>query len=260
MSKKIFQTLSVGCCTHGNEQVGLALAQKYLKGQTEFFDYQTIICNPKAVEINKRFVEQDLNRSFPGIKNGNYEQNRAFEITKLLDKSDFIIDIHQTTAQNNSCIIVNRLSKLNQKMLGFINLENVIIDNVEDGEFEFSKATNEVGGMCLDGVFPLKSMTLEYSRCQSQELEFDILENDFENLINQAQIYNNKKYYTFIGTLNKKNCFNIGEFYNFVKLTLAQKTLYNLEINQEIYPCFIGEQSYDEIYCFWVKRLVINQN
>jgi succinylglutamate desuccinylase len=257
MTNKMTQKLFIGCCTHGDEQVGLAIVQKYPKGQTEFFDYQTIICNPKAVDINKRFVEQDLNRSFPGMKNGNYEQNRAFEITKLLERSDFIIDIHQTTAFNNSCIIVNKLSKLNGKMVEYINIENVIIDHLEGDEFEFSKATNEVGGLCLDSVFPEKSLTIEYSKLDNPKLEFEILEIDFNNFINQSKVYNHKKFYTFVGTLNKIDHQQENKLQNFVELMHEQKLQYNLDSNSQIYPCFIGEKAYDEVYCFWLKKVEI---
>jgi aspartoacylase len=257
MTNNSLPKLFIGCCTHGDEQVGLYLAQKYHSGKTQHWTYQTVICNPKAVEINQRFIEQDLNRSFPGIENGNYEQNRAFEITKLLEKSDFIIDIHQTTADNNSCIIVNRLSKLNCKMIEYINLENVIIDHLEEDEFEFSKATNEVGGLCLDSVFPEKSLTIEYSKLDNPKLEFEMLEIDFGNFIHQIKTYPNKKYYTFVGTLTKLDYHQEDKLQNFVELTLEQKLQYSLDPNLKIYPCFIGEKSYSEIYCFWLKKVEI---
>ena len=35
MIKKLF----VGCCTHGDEQVGLALAQKYPSGQNSYWNF-----------------------------------------------------------------------------------------------------------------------------------------------------------------------------------------------------------------------------
>ncbi len=257
MTNNLKQTLFVGCCAHGNEQIGLALAQKYPMGKSQNWSYQSVICNPKAVEINQRFVEQDLNRSFPGIEGGNYEQNRAFEIVKLLQKADFIIDIHQTTAQNNDCLIVNRLSKLNNGVLQYINIKNVIIDNFENNKFEFNTQTNEAGGLCLDSVFPTKSLTIEYSQNGKPNQEFEVLEKDFINLINQNVIYNDKEYYTFVGSMARQHFDNDQTLINFVELTLTQKIKYKLDISLQIYPCFIGEKSYQELYCFWLKKVKI---
>jgi succinylglutamate desuccinylase len=256
MSQKL-KTLFIGCCTHGDEQVGLQLAKYYPKGITQYWQYQTIICNLKATLANIRFIEQDLNRSFPGIENGNYEQNRAFEITKLLQKSDFIIDIHQTTAQGNTCLIVNKLSELNKKMIEYVDIKNVIIDNLETNNFEFSILTNAVGGLCLDSVFPEKSMTIEYSQNNKPIEEFATLEKDFINFTNQKQVFDDKKYYTFVGQLLQKDYKGVSQLQNFVELTMDQKLEYGLESHLQIYPCFICEKAYNDIYCFWIKKVVI---
>jgi succinylglutamate desuccinylase len=188
------KTLFVGCCTHGDEQVGLKLAKKYPTGQTDFWKFQPTICNLKATEHNQRFMDQDLNRSFPGVQGGNYEQNRAFEITKQLQQADFIIDIHQTTALNNTSLIVNKLSKTNYKQLFYFDIENVIIDQLEGLKFDFSKQTNVVGGLCLDSVFPYKSITVEYSKSFNPQEDFLTLDKDFINFTNQFHEFNNKKF------------------------------------------------------------------
>lgn len=249
MIKKLF----IGCCTHGDEQVGLSLAKKYPNGKNSYWNYQSVICNPKAVKLNQRFVEQDLNRSFPGKQGIYYEENRAFEITKLLEQVDFIIDIHQTTAQNNTCLIVNRISNLNFKCLQYFDIQNVIIDNYQDDDFEFGNKNAEHSGLCLDSVFPDKSMTVEYSQNDKPESEFAILEKDFNNFIEQKTIYSNKKYYTFVGLLAKKD-FDLNiDLSNFVELTTEQKAIFGFEVKLEICPCFIGEKAYDNIYCYWLK-------
>jgi Succinylglutamate desuccinylase / Aspartoacylase family len=252
------KNLFVGCCTHGDEQVGLILHKKYPSGQSEFWQYETTICNPKAVELNKRYTDQDLNRSFPGIQGGDYEQNRAFEITKKLSQADFIIDIHQTTASDNTSLIVNKLSQENYEQLFYFDIENVIIDNLgETKGFDFSKQTNITGGICLDSVFPHKSMTIEYSKTSNPQNDFTQLDRDFINFTNRFHKFNSKKFYSFIGNLPKSDYLSTTELSNFVELTLEQKIKYNLNIDLNIFPCFIGEKSYTDIYCFWLARISI---
>jgi Succinylglutamate desuccinylase / Aspartoacylase family len=260
MTKSKLKTLFVGCCTHGDEQVGLPLHIKYLSGQGNFWKYETTICNPRAVDLNQRYTDQDLNRSFPGILGGNYEQNRAFQITQKLKEVDFIIDIHQTTAINNTSLIVNKLSQTNYEQLFYFDIENVIIDNLGEAEsFDFSKQTNITGGICLDSVFPDKSITVEYSKTNNPQHDFAQLDRDFINFTNRIHKFNNKKFYTFIGHLNKTDCLDHSELSNFVELTLQQKTKYNLATDLNIFPCFIGEKSYTDIYCFWLKKIGLKQ-
>jgi succinylglutamate desuccinylase len=71
--------LALGC-THGDEQIGKYLFDKYPQIQSDFYDSEFVLANPKACFLNQRFIDADLNRSFPGIVNGNWEQSRAFEL------------------------------------------------------------------------------------------------------------------------------------------------------------------------------------
>lgn len=70
------------------------------------------------------------NRSFPGKKNGNYEERRAYELMPLVKSADFVIDIHSTTSQLKDALIV---TKLNKKMLEYVKIiqpRRVLLMNV----------------------------------------------------------------------------------------------------------------------------------
>ncbi|MBS3094157.1 succinylglutamate desuccinylase/aspartoacylase family protein, partial [Candidatus Pacearchaeota archaeon] len=73
----MMEKLVIICCLHGNEIYGLEVC----KDQSLF---PFILANEKALKENKRFIDSDLNRSFPGKADGNYEERRAFELTKKL--------------------------------------------------------------------------------------------------------------------------------------------------------------------------------
>ena len=64
--------VAVVFCQHGDEPLGKEVAEKLwslnLKRGTLF----TVFANPLAFEKEARFVDSDLNRSFPGNPNGNY--------------------------------------------------------------------------------------------------------------------------------------------------------------------------------------------
>lgn len=81
--------------THGDEyglgQLVHEALDRYVPNQT----YQ-LVGNPRAVELGKRFVDYDLNKSFGRATASGYEAERAQEIRELIDREGFthIIDVH----------------------------------------------------------------------------------------------------------------------------------------------------------------------
>ncbi|MFA4815077.1 MAG: succinylglutamate desuccinylase/aspartoacylase family protein [Candidatus Gracilibacteria bacterium] len=91
---------------HGNEKVGKEVIDRLLielpkhKIHGEIF---LILGNPKAYSRNLRFVDCDLNRLFglhfedlKSKKHLNYEEKRALEIAPILEKANYLLDIHST--------------------------------------------------------------------------------------------------------------------------------------------------------------------
>ena len=50
---------------HGNEMLGIDLVKSLQEDPLENID--SVLANEEAIKVNKRFVKQDLNRSFPVI-------------------------------------------------------------------------------------------------------------------------------------------------------------------------------------------------
>ena len=103
--------------THGNEWTGRYVAKQLgkidLKAAYPNLEIKIILSNPKAFELNQRYVDQDLNRSF-GEHQGltNYEIIRAKEIKEQLKSfaqgdEVFIIDLHTTTSSMGSSLVLH---------------------------------------------------------------------------------------------------------------------------------------------------------
>lgn len=104
--------------THGNELTGVYLVKK-IQQQLRRFQRKTlsvsaIHANLKAIEQVRRYVDQDLNRSFNfksivNLKNLNYEQKRALELSEAFGEHsqepvDVILDLHSTVSKNGVSI------------------------------------------------------------------------------------------------------------------------------------------------------------
>lgn len=97
------------CCLHGNEGHGL----KVCKRQSLF---PFILANEKALKEKRRFIDVDLNRCFPGKKEGNHEEKLAFEILDKIKKFEYVLDLHSSS---NKCPVFGIITKPNKEKIEF---------------------------------------------------------------------------------------------------------------------------------------------
>ena len=146
----LVRTVAVVGGTHGNEYTGVfcikALERQLKKGNPNYpFQISTLIGNPDAYKANKRFVDEDLNRQFSGAAMAaakakaavpatmSVEQRRAKEIDNLLGPKfggegdekkppamDFIVDLHTTTANMFTSLIVGQGDPLTTQAAAYV--------------------------------------------------------------------------------------------------------------------------------------------
>jgi len=164
--------------THGNELTGIHLVQHWQKNTIEQnypelnLDY--LIANTAARKANKRYIEHDLNRCFKrdDLENDSLtslEQLRAKEINQQLgpkghSKTDFIIDLHTSTANMQTNIVLTRMDRFHLHLAAYLKrtLDDVVITSetelMQDHHFLESIAR---GGIVIEvGAIPQGS--LEY--------------------------------------------------------------------------------------------------
>lgn len=128
--------------THGNEWIGKYildyLQNKEIARQFSNLSIEFIYSNPEAFKLNRRYVDQDLNRSFgslnPATKDREtgkaiettrfYEEARSLEIEAQIDKLGreevFILDIHSTTAGMGRSIVMHDINPSNVSVVSFL--------------------------------------------------------------------------------------------------------------------------------------------
>lgn len=89
--------IAVVYCTHGDETAGKEAVEKLLEENPSFRrGVKFVFANEKAYEQNERFIETDLNRSFPGDpESENYEERLAAEMMEELQDIK-VLDLHET--------------------------------------------------------------------------------------------------------------------------------------------------------------------
>lgn len=106
--------------THGNEINGIFLFDQWQKSplliNTHGIRTCKVIGNPEARKAGKRYIHQDLNRSFKeesflSINSSSFEGSRANELVNLYGEvgenpCQIALDFHTTTASMGSCLVV----------------------------------------------------------------------------------------------------------------------------------------------------------
>lgn len=104
-------------CIHGNERFGYDLI-KHIKSDPELrAKVDTVIGSPRALHLNRRCIDQDLNRSFGKHAKG-YEQNRSEFLKKLMLRYDYVLDIHNTNTSVLNASIVTTLGDKTKLLIG----------------------------------------------------------------------------------------------------------------------------------------------
>jgi len=84
---------------HGDEKIGvhiIKLLKHILPKQKILGEIYLVFGNPKAYQNNSRYIDCDLNRLFGSKQGKGYEKQRALELKPILQKTDYLLDIHST--------------------------------------------------------------------------------------------------------------------------------------------------------------------
>lgn len=123
--------------THGNEYSGIYLLKKWQQSPhllaRESVKVETVFANPQAFGENKRYVDHDLNRQF-GLNDlsnyglTSYEQSRAKAINQQIGpkgqaKTDFVIDLHNTTSNMGPSLILLQSDPFNRQLGAYVKMQ-----------------------------------------------------------------------------------------------------------------------------------------
>jgi succinylglutamate desuccinylase len=133
MSKQIQRVAIVGG-THGNELTGVYLAKKLLANpqlaSRSSFATEVLLANPEAIQLNRRYVDRDLNRCFDNedLNNFNlseYEHGLARELAARLGpkenpQADVIFDLHSTTSNMGLSLLLSSYEAFNFQFAAYL--------------------------------------------------------------------------------------------------------------------------------------------
>lgn len=158
--------------THGNEITGVYAVEQWMQPSTspagitkpDSFKLQPILANPKAITHNRRYMERDLNRCFQlsELEDGDltlYEECRAKAINQLIgyrshQQADYIIDLHTTTSNMGSSIVITSLDAITFNLAAFL-LERIpdlkiYYEDISPNESPYLFSLGRLGGILIE--------------------------------------------------------------------------------------------------------------
>lgn len=245
----------VNACTHGNETVGARVLKELKKLKLEKGTLITNIANRRAFDLGKRFVDTDLNRSFPGKPKGAYEERLAYVLSPLVRAVDVVIDIHSTGAGEHSSVIVTKLDEPTAEIVRLINPKRVLVMAATRGNALISSA--RVG------------IALEHGKDRNKSTYDRTLRDILRVLSGLGMIRRGlsrrtkpwPEFYLVSEPLKKQPGFIIVKgIRNFVLVKKGQVVARDgqgkeVKAPKDFYPVLFGENTYTKIFGFMGKRM-----
>lgn len=234
---------------HGNEPCGKTSIENIIKKEKypEGLNIRFIMANEKAFSEDKRYIDEDLNRSFPGDESSeNHEINLAYELTEQLEKNKPILTIHSSVSTPKSFGIIRTLTPTTESIIDSLDT-NLIVKNKK---FHSGSMISEYGKNCLE---------LECGRQKAKETE-KTAEKEILNFLKGIFNKNDKKEYK-IYKLEEKvegSQYNfLGENFSLIKKgeIFAEKESDKKIAKENFYPVFMAKGGYDGIIGYKATRI-----
>ncbi|WP_227374916.1 succinylglutamate desuccinylase/aspartoacylase domain-containing protein [Haladaptatus halobius] len=119
--------LAVVACLHGDEPCGETAIERML-AETPAFErpVRFVVANEEAIAANARYVDEDLNRAFPGDPNGATHESRlaAALLSELRDCA--VLDFHSTRSHPDPFALVSRLNDRTKRLVRATDVGRVV--------------------------------------------------------------------------------------------------------------------------------------
>ncbi|GBE20197.1 MAG TPA: hypothetical protein ENG87_00065 [Candidatus Pacearchaeota archaeon] len=231
--------VAIVCCLHGNERYGLEVV-KGLLIPLPFF-----IGNIRALIENKRFIDCDLNRVFPGRQDGDYENRRAYKLVEKLSNFDYVLDLHSSS---NHCPLFGIITRPNEEKINLakkMKLKRLVI-----------MPERVVGGKALID-FVKCGISLEIGP-HNKKRNINEVVNVINNLFQEENKSSDLKIFEFIKKVDK-NCEKVL-IKNFEKVKKGQliaegSTGKKQFAEFDFIAVLVNEKAYKDLLCFGCKQV-----
>lgn len=227
---------------HGNEPLGLEVCRQLEKLNLPYID--VLYGNPQAIKKNIRYIEEDLNRAFPGKASGSLEAKRALKIMEVCKNYDFVIDFHNTHCPDNDCTFLGSRSPGAYQLASFLGFDKVVQADAYD-------SINKYVTNCLSVEVSLSSPLCNASDWVDKMVGLK----DY----NPKEKYGRPQTYEFVYRITREEQykFNFPKWEAFRAVPKGDLRPLNLKASGVIYPIFIDDAYTPYNYAALIRKMSV---
>lgn len=231
---------------HGDEPCGKKAINRFIESGYELKKpVKFIVANEEALEQNVRFLDTDLNRSFPGdSKSDNHEERLAAEIMKEIEGKK-VLDIHTTRSYPEPFATFTELNDVTKQLLKSSGVENAVIFPEESGTLH-----EQTDGIVIEAGYQGTDEAVEnaYDLIVNFLASESVIEEDFQR--SDPDIY---QYYE---TVDGDWTFTAENFVKVVKgETFGERENEKLEAEEDFYPVLMSTDGYEGKLGFKARKI-----
>lgn len=118
---------AVVACLHGDELCGKNAVERFLAAEIPVAKpLKLVIANEEAIAEGERFLDEDLNRAFPGHENSDSHEDRlAAAVLEEIEKLQ-VLDLHATVSFPEPFAVYHRLTPRTRRLLRATGLSRAV--------------------------------------------------------------------------------------------------------------------------------------
>ncbi|MFB6208785.1 MAG: succinylglutamate desuccinylase/aspartoacylase family protein [Candidatus Nanohaloarchaea archaeon] len=231
---------AVVACLHGDEPCGRKAIERFLASNREVEKaVKLIVANEKALEQDKRYIDVDLNRCFPGDpESSRHEEKLAADLTDEVEGMT-VLDLHSTRSYSGVLVANSKVNEERIKLAKAAGVEKIAHLALEDVD-------------CMEER--VKTVSVECGLQKSEkagENALEVIKNflGYFGVINHDYHVSEPEVFRTFETVRKGDYTFTAE--NFRKVeqgeVYAKKGEKELEAEEPFYPVLMSTDGYEEI-------------
>lgn len=230
---------------HGDEPCGKKAINRFIERDYDLKQpVKFIIANEEALEDNQRFLDTDLNRSFPGDNaSDKHEERLAAKILEEI-KGKKVLDIHTTRSYPEPFATFTELNGVTKQILESSGVKNAVLFPEESGTLH-----EQIDGIVIEAGYQGTEEAVEnaYNLIVNFLASEDIIDAEFKR--SDPNIY---EYYETV----EGDWEFLGENFRKVKEgeIFAENGAKKLEAEEDFYPVLMSTDGYEGMLGFKAKK------
>jgi len=232
---------------HGDEPAGEQAIERILEKDLEYTKpVKYIIANEKALEQDIRYIDTDLNRSFPGDPDSDSHEERlaAQLLEEIGDRT--VLDLHTTHSYPEPFVTVNDTSETMMDLARAAGVEHMVLFEKEAGSL-----TGQVDGIVVETGYQHSDEAIENA--------IDVIERvlAYHGIIERPVPPSEPEVYQYLDTVKGTGWEFTAQNFEEVKEgeVYARKGDEQLRADRDFYPVLMSAQGYDGQLGFRAEKI-----